>query len=109
MYLLISDFCTSGVSVQHLSGEFYPFIIEDHGNFSVQMVLSGEATGTGKSLAQSVHMRALKGGEICPTKSCTENEGYVILSRGEHIYGTYYSMNLTGAVHVQSQTVNPVK
>ena len=49
--------------------------------------------GTGKSLFQSVMMRALKGQDIPPTKSCTEAEAYVTLSKGEHIYGMY-TLNL---------------
>ena len=38
---------------------------------------------------QSVMMRALRGRDHPPTKSCTESEAYVTLSKGEHIYGKY--------------------
>ena len=42
---LIKTQFISAISVAHLAGEFYPFIIKEHGNFSSQHVLSGEATG----------------------------------------------------------------
>ena len=78
-----------------MSGEFYKFLIEDGRNFSTQMVLSGDATGTGKSLLQSVMVRALKGCDKSPTKSCSESEAFWILSRGENIYGEFKILNVT--------------
>ena len=35
----------SAASVAHVAGEFYPLIVDTQGQFSIQIVLSGYATG----------------------------------------------------------------
>ena len=35
----------SAASVAHVAGEFYPLILDTQGQFSIQIVLSGYATG----------------------------------------------------------------
>ena len=74
-----------------MAGEFYKFIIEDQGNFSTQMVLSGSATGTGKSLLMTIMVRSLKGCDKPSTKSCSESEASLVMSRGENLYGKHHS------------------
>jgi hypothetical protein len=84
---MIIIFAAAGLA--HLSGEFYKYIIEDNGNFTTQMVLSGSSTGTGKSLLQTIMIRAVNGCDKAPTKSCTESEAYEVLGMGENIYGVF--------------------
>ena len=51
------------------------------------MNVSGEATGTGKSLLQTIWMRAFKGDGQQSLTEITESQAYVKLDAGENIYG----------------------
>ena len=55
------------------------------------MVLSGSATGTGKSLLMTIMVRSLKGCDKPSTKSCSESEASLVMSRGENLYGKHHS------------------
>ena len=55
------------------------------------MVLSGSATGTGKSLLMTIMVRSLKGCDKPSTKSCSESEASLVMSRGENLYGKDHS------------------
>ena len=71
----------------HLSGELYTLVIEKQKNFVMQISVSGDATGTGKSLAQSIWMITFRGEEVSTVSSITEAAAYQMLARGQNIYG----------------------
>ena len=71
-----------------MMGQFYPFIIKKHGNFSTQMSISGSASGTGKSLIQSSCMLMFTGEEQSTMASLSEATFYNMLSEG-NIYGKF--------------------
>jgi hypothetical protein len=71
----------------HLSGEMYTLIIEKQKNFVLQVSCSGDATGTGKSLAQSIWMITFHGEEVSTVSSITEAAAYQMLAKGQNIYG----------------------
>ena len=73
--------------MSHLAGELYVQIIEAQSNYSLQMNVSGEATGTGKSLMQSTWMRVFKGEEQGTVTSITQAQAFDRLSSGFNIYG----------------------
>ena len=62
-------------------------MIEEQGNFLIQMSVSGDATGTGKSLMQSVWMRAFKNEEQATVTSVTQAQAHEVLGSGRNIYG----------------------
>ena len=69
-----------------LSGSVYKHIIAHRGTFHTQMSVSGSATGTGKSLMQTVMMYTFYG-EIKPsTTSLTEASFYAKMEEGD-IFG----------------------
>ena len=75
----------------HLSGEMYTLIIEKQKNFVLQVSCSGDATGTGKSLAQSIWMITFHGEEVSTVSSITEAAAYQMLAKGQNIYGMIYT------------------
>ena len=81
MFLIAASFAA------HLAGEFYTQIIEERANFSIQINISGDSTGTGKSLFQTVWTRVFQGEDKSPLTSCTQAQAYEMLANGEHIYG----------------------
>ena len=84
---LLTFFVFSATLVAHLSGELYVPIIDARTNFSMHMTVSGEATGTGKSLLQTIWMNVFKGGPQPTLTSITEAQAYDLLADGKHIYG----------------------
>ena len=67
-------------------GQFYPFIVKLHGNCSIQMSISGSASGTGKSLMQSSCTLMFTGEQQTAVTSISEAALYEMLSEG-CIYG----------------------
>ena len=59
-----------------MAGQVYPQIIEERATFSSQMVVSGTATSTGKSLLQTVCMNIFHGKVMPTTTSITESSFY---------------------------------
>ena len=53
----------------------------------MQMNISGEATGTGKSLFQTLWMRVFKGENKITLTSISEASAFEMLAAGENIYG----------------------
>ena len=53
----------------------------------MQMNISGQATGTGKSLFQTIWMRVFKGETLPSLTSISESQAYIKLDAGENIYG----------------------
>ena len=84
----------SATFAQHLAGEVYTQTIAEHSNYVTQMTISGEATGTGKSLFQSIWIRTFKGESKTSFTSISEAQAYEMLSRGENIYGKYILFKL---------------
>ena len=82
----------SATFAAHLAGELYVPIIKERSNFSLQMSISGNAYGTGKSLFQTLWTRAFKGKSEDPVGSCTEAQAYVKLDAGENIYGENFHL-----------------
>ena len=70
----------------HLAGQLYKPIIDKQGAFSTQMSASGPASGTGKSLFQTVGMNMSYGEPQPTTTSMTEATFYETLSE-ETLYG----------------------
>ena len=62
----------SATFVSHLVGLLYDQIIDERGTFSLQMNISGEATGAGKSLLHTIWMRVFEGQDITPLTSISE-------------------------------------
>ena len=50
------------------------------------MSVSGDATGTGKSLAMSTFMKAFRGDSAVTVSSVTYAETYQMLNDGENVY-----------------------
>ena len=71
----------------HLAGELYQLIIKTQSHYCMQMSVSGDATGTGKSLLQSVWMVVFTGEPQTTLTSVSEAQAYKMLNRGENIYG----------------------
>jgi len=63
-------------------GKFYPFIIQRRGNCSLEMSISGDATGTGKSLWQCICQNMLEGEQKSSVSSITDSSMYETLSEG---------------------------
>ena len=63
----------------------YPVILSTVGNFSTMMSVSGDATGTGKSLAMSTFMKAFRGDSAVTVSSVTYAETYQMLNDGENV------------------------
>lgn len=53
----------------------------------MQLTVSGEATGTGKSLLQSLWMIVFKGEQKTTISSISEAQAFEMLANGENIYG----------------------
>ena len=59
------------------------------------MAVSGEATGTGKSLMQSLWMIVFKGEVKTTISSITEAQAFEMLASGENIYGNQRQLSYT--------------
>ena len=81
-FILVSASFTS-----HLCGKIYPLIIAAQSQYSMQMNVSGSATGTGKSFWQSVWMKVFEGEVKTTLNGITEAQAYQRLANGENIYG----------------------
>ena len=80
-------FTFSASFAAHLTGEMYQVVVKNHGNFSTTCSVSGDATGTGKSLIQSTFMATFRGDDATNVGSITEAMTYEMLSDGQNIYG----------------------
>ena len=80
-------FTFSASFAAHLTGEMYQAVVKSHGNFSTTCSVSGDATGTGKSLIQSTFMATFRGDDASNVGSITEAMIYEMLSEGQNIYG----------------------
>ena len=59
----------------------------------MNMTISGEVTGTGKSLFQTVFMRAFKGKTMPTLTSITEAQAYKMLAEGDTIFGNVTTLD----------------
>jgi hypothetical protein len=90
----------------HLSGELYVQIIEERTNFSMHMTVSGEATGTGKSLFQTVFMKAFHGKTMPTLTSITEAQAYKMLAEGDNIFGNIRTLQTRALITIKRITLN---
>ena len=92
----------SAVFASHLAGEVYTQIIDERATFSSQMVVSGTATSTGKSLLQTVCMNMFYGKAQPTTTTLTEATFYQQLEN-ENIYVREFT---TRKVSSKSNTID---
>ena len=86
-YSLNPNICIAVTFGNHLHGEMYELAIKSHKNYTTRCVCSGEATGTGKSLLQSVWMDVFRPEDAICVASITQAMAYQMLNDGENIYG----------------------